>query len=174
MLHCICFDWGGTLMSEDGPADLPMALWPQVETLPGAHETLAALAQRWPLHIATNASVSTRPLVAQALQRAGLLRYVQHIFCFTEIGARKDQPAFWQAVQAATGVPLQATAMVGDSLEQDVLGPARCGLQTVWFNAAGRPGPAVPSVRALAELVPYFAQLADGQAGAAGSRSPCA
>lgn len=162
MLRCICFDWGGTLMSEDGPQDRAMALWPQVEAMPGAHATLAALAARWPLHIATNASVSTRPLIALALERAGLLQHFQHIFCFTEIGARKDQPVFWQAVQATTGVPLHETAMVGDSLEQDVLGPARFGVRTVWFNADGaRPAPPLPvaEVHGLAALAPYFLAL---------------
>ncbi|MGC3985547.1 MAG: HAD family hydrolase [Pseudorhodoferax sp.] len=159
MLRCICFDWGGTLMSEDGPQDRAMALWPRVEAMPGAHAVLAALGARWPLHIATNASVSTRPLIALALQRAGLLAHFQHIFCFTEIGARKDQAAFWQVVQATTGVPLQQTAMVGDSLEQDVLGPARLGVRTVWFNAGGArpaPQPAVAEVHSLAALLPCF------------------
>lgn len=149
-------------MAEDGPQDRAMALWPQVEVVPGAHATLAALGAHWPLHIATNASVSTRPLIAGALQRAGLLQHFQHIFCFTEIGARKDQAAFWQTVQATTGVPLHATAMVGDSLEQDVLGPARFGVRTVWFNAGGaRPAPTPPvdQVRALAELPAYFLAL---------------
>lgn len=162
MLRCICFDWGGTLMSEDGPQDRAMALWPRVEVVPGAHATLTALGARWPLHIATNASVSTRPLITQALERAGLLQHFQHIFCFTEIGARKDQLAFWQTVQATTGVPLHETAMVGDSLEQDVLGPARFGVRTVWFNAGGTqpsPQPAVAEVHGLPALVPYFGAL---------------
>lgn len=159
MLQAICFDWGGTLMSEDGPQDRPMALWPRIQVTPGAAEALAALAQRWPLYIATNASVSTRPLVAQALQRAGLLQHLQQIFCFTDIGARKDQAAFWQAVAAGTGVSPAATAMVGDSLEQDVLAPRRFGVHTVWFNPEGRPGPE-PGVRTLASLVPYFDGLA--------------
>jgi hypothetical protein len=25
-MRAVCFDWGGTLMAEDGPPDLPMAL----------------------------------------------------------------------------------------------------------------------------------------------------
>lgn len=159
-LRSICFDWGGTLMAESGPQDLPMALWPEIIVTPGAAATLAALAARWPLHIATNASVSSRAQIGEALQRAGLLQHFQQIFCHADIGARKDDPAFWLAVERATGVPSDHTAMVGDSLEQDVLGPARCGLHTVWFNDGGRqatPGAPVPSVQHLSELVPYFA-----------------
>lgn len=159
MLQAICFDWGGTLMSEDGPQDLPMALWPDIQVMPGAADTLAALARHWPLYIATNASISTRPQTAQALRRAGLLQHLRQIFCFTEIGARKDQAAFWQAVAAGTGVPLAATVMVGDSLEQDVLAPRRFGLHAVWFNPHGQPGPEA-GVRTLPGLVPQVHALA--------------
>jgi putative hydrolase of the HAD superfamily len=160
VLRSICFDWGGTLMAETGPQDLPMAVWPQISVTPGAAATLAALAARWPLHIATNASVSSREQIGEALKRAGLLQHFQQIFCYADIGARKDSPAFWQAVERATGVPSNHMAMVGDSLEQDVRGPALCGLHTVWFNDGGRqamPSLAVPSVQHLSELVPYFA-----------------
>lgn len=162
-LRSICFDWGGTLMSEAGPQDLPMALWPEVNATHGAAATLAALSARWPLHIATNAAVSNREQIACALERAGLLRYIASIFCSTEIGVRKDAPAFWLAVERATGVPPAYTAMVGDSLEQDVQAPARCGLHTVWFNDGGRhpvPCTPVPMVQRLSELVPYFARRA--------------
>src|SRR5438067_129959 len=50
-LRWVLFDWGDTLMSEDGPADLPMALWPEVRVLDGAAETLAALAARFRLGV---------------------------------------------------------------------------------------------------------------------------
>jgi putative hydrolase of the HAD superfamily len=159
MLQCICLDWGGTLMHEDGPAALPMALWPQVQAVAGAQATLAALARHWPLHIATNAAVSTPLQVQLALQRVGLAGFIQQIFCAPEIGARKDEAAFWQAVQIRTGVPLTAMAMVGDSLAQDVLGPARCGLHTVWFHPdAGHtlPPPGIAQVARLPDLVPHF------------------
>ncbi|MEO7743381.1 MAG: hypothetical protein ABIR98_10620 [Usitatibacter sp.] len=36
------FDWGGTLMSEEGPLDLPMALWPEVRTSSGARSWSAS------------------------------------------------------------------------------------------------------------------------------------
>ncbi len=64
MVRCICPDWGGTLMAEDGPQDRAMALWPQVEAMPDAHATLAALGAHWPLHIATNQRQWRRPSTA--------------------------------------------------------------------------------------------------------------
>src|SRR6059058_3744380 len=54
----VLFDWGGTLMSEEGPADIPMALWPEVRAIDGAKETLALLSPHFRVGVATNASVS--------------------------------------------------------------------------------------------------------------------
>ncbi|QLF94204.1 HAD family hydrolase [Pseudomonas sp. ABC1] len=151
-VRAVCFDWGGTLMSERGPADIPMAQWPEVALIEGALECLHALEGKVPLAIATNASASTRPMVEAALARVGIARYFSHVFCFTEIGHRKDQAAFWQVVARELAVPLDSVAMVGDSYEQDALGPSRFGVQSVWFNPLDRSQPegsATPQVQDL-------------------------
>ena len=57
-IRAVCFDWGGTLMSERGPEDIPMGLWPEVEVVEGAAKALEVLHGKLPLAIATNASVS--------------------------------------------------------------------------------------------------------------------
>lgn len=148
-----CFDWGGTLMSEAGPAELPMGAWNEVRAVPGAREALALLHGRLPLCIATNASVSDHGLIRRALARVGLDSFFTQVFCFTDLGCRKDDPAFWAAVSARLQVPLASIAMVGDSLEQDVLAPARFGVQSAWFDANGTGAPAhVPSVTDLREF----------------------
>lgn len=144
-------------MSEAGPANLPMGAWPEVQAVPGAREALAALHGRLPLCIATNASVSNTGQIEQALGRVGLAGFFSHIFCFSDLGRRKDDPLFWDAVAARLGVPLAAIAMVGDSLEQDVLAPARFGVQSVWFDtsrpAAGAHVPTVDDLREFSRLV---------------------
>lgn len=159
----LCFDWGGTLMAErGGPDELPMAQWPQVWRIDGALELLARLhAQGERLCIATNASVSQRADVQQALQRAGLLRFVSDIFCYADIGHRKSDPAFWRVVQQRLGLPdLSRVAMVGDSLDQDVLGPLRCGVgAAVWFNAGGRQ--LLPAGLPPVAMAPCLAAVAD-------------
>jgi FMN phosphatase YigB (HAD superfamily) len=155
-VQAICFDWGGTLMSDDGPADRPMALWPEVRTMSGAATTLAALQHIGPLCIATNASMSHRPMVERALARGGLLHYFSHVFCATDLGVRKEAPGFWAAVTAALGCAPQHVAMVGDSLEADVFAPQRFGVQAIWFNEGGRQAPpsvSVPAITHLSELV---------------------
>ncbi|BAL93986.1 putative aminoglycoside 6'-N-acetyltransferase/phosphoglycolate phosphatase [Rubrivivax gelatinosus IL144] len=156
-VQAVCFDWGGTLMSEQGPADTPMGLWPQVQALPGAAEALALLAGRLPLAIATNATVSRRPMIELALRRVGLGRHFADVFCFTELGHRKNEPEFWDAVERRLGVPRERIAMVGDSLEHDVRAPRRFGVQAVWLNPAGAAATDGDEVPAVADL-PAFAR----------------
>jgi len=148
----VCFDWGGTLMSEVGPADIPMALWPTVEVLPGARECLSLLAGHLPLAIASNASVSDGEMIRRALARVGLARFFTAVFCRADLGAGKREPAFWTEAVRGLGVAPESIAMVGDSLEDDVLAPRRCGVQTVWLNA----GPAPAGVLAV-DTLPRFA-----------------
>src|SRR2546423_15659293 len=57
-LACVLFAWGDTLMSEDGPAETPMALWPEVRAIDGAEVVLRILAARYRIAVATNATIS--------------------------------------------------------------------------------------------------------------------
>ena len=151
------FDWGGTLMSEEGPLDLPMALWPEVAAIEGAHETLATLSRRYRVGVATNASVSKRNMIEVALGRVGLRDYVSDVFCYTEIGARKDSDEFWRATLERIGGEPEDIAMVGDSLEGDVLAPRNFGIFSIWFNPAGATtAAAVPTIARLPEAVPLI------------------
>lgn len=132
--RCILFDWGDTLMSEDGPPDLPMALWPEVRVIEGAREVLETLSRQHRIAVATNASVSNRAMIEGALARASLDRFVSEIFCFRDLGVKKADPAFWDTVVARLGVGREEILMIGDDLAQDVLAPRRCGIDSVWFN----------------------------------------
>lgn len=162
-LRAICFDWGGTLMSEQGPQDRPMALWPEVCTVEGAVETLADLHRTHTVCIATNATMSRQAMVEKALARGGLREHVDQVFTHTGLGLRKESPAFWAAVLKALGLAPHQVAMVGDTLTPDVLSPARSGLFSIWFNEGGRqslpPSQAaqVPrQVTRLAEVLPLI------------------
>jgi phosphoglycolate phosphatase-like HAD superfamily hydrolase len=158
-IAAVCFDWGGTLMRDDGPDDVPMALWPEVTAIPGAAECLAALHGTVPICVATNASASDRAMIERALERVDLQRYISQVFCCNEIGYRKSRREFWCTVRERLGAPLDRIAMVGDSLEHDVLAPRNFGVQTVWFNRLGRrhesplPAPMVTDLFRFAELV---------------------
>ena len=154
----ILFDWGGTLMSDDGPEGIPMAQWPEVSAIAGAKATLSVLARKFRLGLATNAAASGRESIEAALERVSLRPYISDIFCLREIGARKDAPEFWAHVLQALGAETNEVAMIGDSLEQDVLAPRRHGIFSVWFNPQERPANVyeIPIVRSLPELVPLL------------------
>jgi len=144
-IDAVCFDWGGTLMVDDGPADLRMCDWPRVTAVPGALECLATLHGRVPLCIATNAGASDRLSIESALERVDLLGFISHIFCQKEIGHRKNTPMFWSAVEQRLDLYPERIVMVGDSLEHDVETPRRLGLQAVWFNEGSEhPEPSTP------------------------------
>ena len=157
--RCVLFDWGGTLMSEDGPLDIPMALWPEVRVIEGARETLMSLASDHRIGIATNATVSSRAMIERALERGGLRKHVSDIFCFTELGVRKDTAEFWSHVLATTRLAVSEVAMVGDTLEQDVIAPTRHGIFSIWFDEGGRRSAVpcgFPTVRRLEEVPPLL------------------
>jgi aminoglycoside 6'-N-acetyltransferase I len=133
-LRFIVFDWGDTLMSEAGPLDIPMADWPEVSCIDGAHGVLAQLSRAYSIAIATNATVSKKPDVLRALERVGLKQFVGEVFCYTELGHKKDEPEFWDAVLTRLGARRNEIVMIGDSLEHDVLGPMNAGIRAIWFN----------------------------------------
>lgn len=161
-LRSILFDWGGTLMAEDGPVGLPMSEWPEVRAIEGARATLAALAPSFRLGVATNAAASGREAIEQALERVSLRPYVTDVFCFREIGARKETPQFWAHVLRTLGAQPHEVAMIGDSLEPDVLAPRRAGLFSVWFNPRDREANVygIPVIRSLPEVVPLLTKAA--------------
>jgi HAD superfamily hydrolase (TIGR01509 family) len=151
----LLFDWGNTLMLEDGPADLPMALWPEVHAVEGARATLADLSRRHRIAVATNAVVSDRAMIERALARASLAPYIAEVFCYRDLGARKSEPAFWQAVVARLGVAPDQLVMIGDDVEQDVRAPRDSGIAAIWFNRTRAPVPAdlgAPVVERLDQL----------------------
>jgi len=147
-------------MADDGPDGVPMCRWPEVAAIPGARECLASLHGRFELCVATNARQSTREMIEQALDRVDLLRFISEVFCATGIGFDKDRAEFWTAVGRRLAVPLDRVVMVGDSLEHDVRGPRRSGVQTVWFDRdgtrrpTGEPVPIITDLRQLPELMP--------------------
>jgi len=159
----ILFDWGDTLMHEEGgPVDVPMALWPEVRPLPGAREVLARLAVDLRIGVATNATVSDRAHILQALARAGLDRYLALILCYRDLGVKKADPAFWSAALASTAAAADEIVMVGDDLDEDVLAPRRAGIAAIWLNWKRAPAPAglhVPTLERLADVPGTLATL---------------
>ena len=175
-IRWVLFDWGDTLMYETGgPAELPMALWPEVRAIDGAAELLARLGPRHRIGIATNASVSDRGMIERALARVLLAPFVSEVFCYRELGVRKSEAAFWDAVVARTGVGRDEIAMIGDDLEQDVVAPRRSGIASMWFNwkraeAETSAGAGFPVIYHLADVPEVLAGMSSGSGQARGQK----
>jgi len=141
LIRTVILDWGDTVM-RNLPYPGPMAKWPRVEAVPGAAEALRDLRGRCQVVLATNAADSGEALVRQALARVGLEGYFDAVLTARELGARKPEPAFFQAVLDTTATAPNETAMVGDDYAADIAGPKALGLRSVWFNPLARHCPA--------------------------------
>ena len=83
------FDWGDTLMVDDGSQDGahgPVASRGRRST--GAQDTLRRLRSRYRLLVATNADQSSGPDVRMALARVGLDAYIDAVVSSRDVGAR--------------------------------------------------------------------------------------
>lgn len=66
--------------------------------------------------------------------------YIKRSFISEEIGYSKPSPEFFAYVLSQLeGVPKENILVIGDSLVSDIAGGAAAGLDTCWYNPAGKP-----------------------------------
>ena len=132
----------------------------EIQAVPGAIETLRALRARGVrVGILTNGPSGFQ---RQKLEASGLGAEVDAIAISGELGVAKPDPRAFAAALSLLGTVAQATAMVGDSLDNDVLGGLGAGLAAVvWVPGTrdGTPPPGALVARAVAE-VPGLLRLA--------------
>jgi len=131
--QCILFDWGDTLMRDFREFSGPMSMWPRVEALPYVSEALAELHPRWILALATNAVDSNEKDIAQALQRADLVRFIDRIYCYRGIGHKKPTPQYFNHVLSDLQLDRDQVVMVGDDFASDIAGANQSGIRAIWF-----------------------------------------
>jgi hypothetical protein len=102
--RCLLFDWGDTLMRVFPEFDGPMAAWPRVEAMPFANEILADLHLRYGLALATNAADSEETEIRAALDRVGLGKLLDKVYCYRNIGHKKPSKEFFDYVLADLGI----------------------------------------------------------------------
>lgn len=133
-LRGIFFDAGNTLVVEEpGKHLLEMAIAP----IPGALELLVALKPRYRLGVISNTVGSGDDEVAAALERAGLLAYIDALVTSRDFGRAKPDPAIFAEGARRLRVPLAETCMVGDRLDTDVAGALNAGIPGIWLRHAG-------------------------------------
>ena len=137
----ILFDWGNTLMVDDSSQEGSMCDWAVVESIPGARETLEFLSRGCPCHVATNANDSNQLQIRKVLDRVSLGKYISRIFVSREIGHAKPAREFYQHILQTLAVPPSSVLMVGDHLENDVVGALNCGLDAIWFSRSPQLAP---------------------------------
>jgi putative hydrolase of the HAD superfamily len=97
--------------------------------------------------------------LADVLERVGLAPLIDAVVTSAAVGAAKPAPAIFAHALGLAGVRAQDALHVGDSLEEDVLGAAACGIPAVLLRRdqdGGARGPVAPDgvavVGSLAEL----------------------
>jgi len=134
MIKVYLFDWGDTLMVDFPDQSGKMCDWEVVEATSGAKETLAALAKRAKIYIATGAADSTAFEIQQAFERVGLSPFISGYFCKANIGLSKGTPEFLHSILAKLQVPFENIAMVGDNFEKDIKPAIAAGIQPIWLT----------------------------------------
>ena len=96
----------------------------------GAIEAIDGLSRGYLLVLVSNISLAW--MGKEVLRRNGLLNYFSTILFSEEVGYRKPHPRIFQlALQLAETSPSECI-MVGDELEDDMLGAKNLGIKTVW------------------------------------------
>lgn len=108
--------------------------------LPGAEETVKALAKKYKLYMVTNGTASVQH---SRIASAGLAPYFAGIFISQEIGADKPAKAYFESCFARIpGFAQEKAMIVGDSLSSDIRGGKNAGIATCWVNPKGKIAPA--------------------------------
>jgi len=103
------------------------ARWRSDISVPDAtHQTLRALAARWPLVAITNGNASP--------QACGLGGYFAFVLRAGPDGRAKPYRDMYHRAAIKLDVPLHSILHVGDDLVADVAGALCCGMQACWIN----------------------------------------
>jgi 2-haloacid dehalogenase len=106
------------------------------DLLPGAEEIIRAVQGRYHLALVTN---GLKDVQRPRLERSVLRDSFERVFISEEVGAAKPSPAYFEAVFAGIGQPPKnSVLLIGDSLSSDMRGGVEYGIDTCWYNPAGK------------------------------------
>lgn len=151
MMKTLIFDWGDTIM-RDFFLDGPMWKWEKVELLPHAKEVLGQLSKSFQLIIATSADHSDTKDMIKALRRVEVEHYFQDFYSQKEIGFKKPDPRFFQAILEKQKLSPAECIMIGNSYEKDIEGAKAANIKTIFFNEKKLPGDFVKADQEISNL----------------------
>lgn len=98
---------------------------------PHAHETLAYLKGKYPLHIITN---GFKEVQSVKLGGSKLEQYFDVIICSEDVGVNKPHRRVFETALSKAGVDPANAVMIGDNFEADILGAEKAGMKTIFFD----------------------------------------
>jgi 2-haloacid dehalogenase len=107
-----------------------------IDLLEGAEEVVRALKGRFHLALVTN---GLKDVQRPRLEGSALRGCFEHIFISEEIGSAKPSYEYFEAVFRELGQPpKESVLLIGDSLTSDMRGGVDYGIDTCWYNPAGK------------------------------------
>jgi len=135
----LVFDWGNTIMVDNGQFSGKMMDWPSVQVVGGAYDTLKLLSPEYRLVLASNAEDSSPQDIYSALEKVNLDSFFHQIFTTHELSAKKPDPIFYKNLVEKINRPVEKIVMIGDDYIKDIVASKLAGWNAIWFNPAGLP-----------------------------------
>ena len=120
----------------------------------GAIELLEALKNRFRLHIITNGFDKVQQF---KIENSGIESFFEFVFTAEKVGFKKPHPEIFIQSLKTVNTTAEASIMIGDSFEADILGALNQGMQAIHFNSHNEEvHTKCPIVYSLAELKALF------------------
>lgn len=101
----------------------------------GAREVMAYLKERgYRMHMTSN---GFHEVQYKKLTVCGLRDYFDTIVLSEDAGVNKPSPLYFDYALKVTGAQREATLMIGDNLQTDIMGALGCGIDAMLFNRWG-------------------------------------
>ena len=120
----------------------------------GALELLEVLKNRFRLHIITNGFDKVQQF---KIENSGIESFFEFVFTAEKVGFKKPHPEIFIQSLKTVNTTAEASIMIGDSFEADILGALNQGMQAIHFNSHNEEvHTKCPIVYSLAELKALF------------------
>lgn len=120
----------------------------------GTLELLEALKNRFRLHIITNGFDKVQQF---KIENSGIESFFEFVFTAEKVGFKKPHPEIFIQSLKTVNTTAEASIMIGDSFEADILGALNQGMQAIHFNSHNEEvHTKCPIVYSLAELKALF------------------
>ena len=138
-LKGLLLDFGDTLVEESRGISIPLS---QAELNPTEHseQILRGLSKGLVLGVISNTFTADDDDIRDALERVGLLRFVQTVVTSVSCGYAKPDSEIYHLALERLALSASEVIMVGDRLDTDILGASLLGMHSIHLRWPGRPG----------------------------------